>query len=252
MRGRIDLSIEGGVARLMLNNPERHNSLTGSVIGQLLDHLEAIEGEVGVRVLIITGAGNTTFCSGMSLSQIQSGKIDSDLFETLANRLVSLPIPKIAAMNGSAYGGGVEIGLCCDFRIGVNGMKAMVPAAKFGLCYPVNGIQRYVDRLGVGPAKRFLVAAEPIEAQDLLRIGYLQQVCEPDELPESVDELARRITELAPLAVSAMLNMCYLADNRSLNEQQAREWIDQCNASDDLQEGLSAALEKRKPEFRGR
>ena len=245
------MSIEGGVARLVLNNPERHNSLTASVIEQFLGHLGRIEKEPGIRVLIVTGAGDRTFCSGMSLSQIQSGAIDPDLFDRLSDRLVSLPIPKIAAMNGSAYGGGAEIGLCCDFRIGVTGMKVMVPAAKFGLCYPVRGIQRYVDRLGVGPAKRILVTAEPLETRELLQISYLQEVCEPGNLPGRADDLARHITELAPLAVSAMLNICYQAANRSVDEQQARALIEKCNASDDLREGLQAALEKRQPDFRG-
>jgi enoyl-CoA hydratase/carnithine racemase len=173
----INLTIEGAVARVTLDHPERHNALTRSGLEQLHEHLQQIENDAGLRVLVVTGAGDRTFCSGASLDQVQAGAVDGEAFQAVADRLAALPIPKLAAMNGSAYGGGAELGLCCDFRYGVEGMKLRVPAASFGLCYPPAGIRRYVSRLGVDSAKRILVAAEPFEAAELLRIGYLHRVC---------------------------------------------------------------------------
>jgi enoyl-CoA hydratase/carnithine racemase len=178
--------------------------------------------------------------------------MDGERFEILADRLAALPVPKIAAMNGSAYGGGVEIGLCCDFRIGVHGMTAVVPAARFGLCYPGNGIRRYVNTLGPGPAKRLLVAAETLDAQELVQIGYLHKVTGQSQLTQEVDRWAQRLAGLAPLAVRAMLRACDQAASGNWDDHRVREWMAQCDGSDDLQEGLRAAAEKRPPAFRGR
>jgi len=248
----IRLALEGPVARLTLDHPERHNALTRAGLEQMHGYLQAIEENADLRVVIVTGTGDRTFCSGASLDQVQAGAVDGESFQAVADRLAALPIPKLAVMNGSAYGGGAELGLCCDFRFGVEGMRLRVPAASFGLCYPPAGIRRYVDRLGVGAAKRILVAAETLEAAELLRIGYLHRVCTREELPEVAELRARELSELAPLAVRAMLAICDGAADGSLDEARARQWVDRCNASADLQEGLRAALEKRKPQFRNR
>ncbi len=248
----IHLSIEGPVAQLTLDYPERHNALTRSGLEQMHTHLGQIENNSAVRVLIIGGAGDRTFCSGAALDQVRAGVIDGEAFQHMADRLAALSIPKIAAMNGSAYGGGVELGLCCDFRCGVEGMKIRVPAASFGLCYPPNGIHRFVSRLGVDAAKRILVATETLEAEELLRIGYLHRVCTVGDLPGVVREQAQSLAALAPLAVRAMLTLIADAAEGNADETLARQWVKRCNESEDLREGLRAALEKRTPQFSGK
>jgi len=247
----IRLTIEGSVARLTLDHPERHNALTRDGLEQVHAHLEKIEGDAELRALVVTGAGDRTFCSGASLDQVRAGAVDGESFQAVADRLAALPIPKLAAMNGSAYGGGVELGLCCDFRFGVEDMKIRVPAASFGLCYPPAGIRRYVTRLGVDTAKRILVAAESLGAAELLRLGYLHRVCRAEELPVLADEWGRQLSRLAPLAVRAMLTICNGVAEGSLDTGQVREWVARSNASQDLREGLQAALEKREPNFSG-
>jgi len=247
----IDLSVEGPIARLTLDYPERHNALTRRGIEQMHARLEQIGNSASVRVLVITGTGDRTFCSGAALDEVQAGAIDGEAFQRMADRLAALPIPKVAAMNGSAYGGGAELGLCCDFRCGVEGMKIRVPAASFGLCYPPGGIHRYVTRLGVDAAKRILVATEPLDAAELLRIGYLHRLCAPGELRGVVDAWARSLAALAPLAVRAMLEIIDRSTAGLPDEALARQWVRRCNESNDLREGLQAALAKRTPEFSG-
>lgn len=248
----IDLQVEGPVARLTLDYPERHNALTRSGLEQMQAYLDELGNDPAVRVLILTGTGDRTFCAGAALDEVQAGAIDGDAFQSMADRLAALPIPKIAAMNGSAYGGGAELGLCCDFRCGVEGMKIRVPAASFGLCYPPNGIRRYVTRLGPGAAKRILVATEVLDAGELLRIGYLQRVCAAGELDGVVSEWARNLAALAPLAVRAMLTLIDRTADGLFDEESARQWVRRCNESDDLREGLEAALAKRPPTFTGK
>lgn len=247
----IRLNIEGPVARLTLDHPERHNALTRDGLEQFQAHLQQIENDTALRVLVVTGTGDRTFCSGASLDQVRAGAVDGESFQIVADRLAALPIPKVAALNGSAYGGGVEIGLCCDFRVGVEGMKIRVPAASFGLCYPPAGIRRYVSRLGVDAAKRILVAAETLDATELLRIGFLQQVCSRADLLTVADAMALQLSRLAPLAVRGMLAICNGAAEERLDEREARRWVERCNGSNDLREGLQAVLEKREPDFGG-
>jgi enoyl-CoA hydratase/carnithine racemase len=248
----VTLEVEEAIATITLNIPKKHNALDGDNIQQFCDHLDSIKESSDVRVLIVTGAGVKTFCAGAALNELGSGAIDGDHFTGMTEKLATLPQATIAAFNGSAYGGGSEIGLACDFRIGIHGMRVFVPPARIGLCYPLRGIERFVQILGVATAKRLLVASEEFNAEQLLDIGYLTELTDRGELNNKVKALAERITGYAPLAVQAMKQICNDVAGGQLDRQQAQEVIQHCNNSDDLQEGLRAQREKRVAEFTGK
>jgi enoyl-CoA hydratase/carnithine racemase len=248
----VDLSITGHLATLILNIPTRHNALDGDNIRQVCEHLATVAANPEVRVLIITGSGDKTFCAGAALDQLGSGAIDGDRFTDMTDRIAAMRIPTIAAFNGSAYGGGSEIGLACDFRIGIEGMRVFVPPARIGLCYPVRGIERFVNTLGLTTAKRLLVASEEFNAEQLLAIGYLTQLVSRAELPGAVDALAQRLAGYAPLAVQAMKAICQQVASIDYDRQSAIALAKACNNSEDLQEGLQAQKDKRPPVFQGK
>ena len=248
----VQLASSGPIGRISLNNPDKHNALTLEDIEQFKAVLEAVTANSKLRVLIITGAGDQTFCAGASLGQLSSGDLDGNRFEALTDQLATVPIPTIAALNGSAYGGGAEIGMCCDYRIGVHGMRVMIPAARFGLCYPPNGIQRYVHKLGPSTAKRLLMASEELDCQSLLSLGYLTHLVAPEQLQRKSEKLAVDICKLGPIAVRAMKALCQQAAAGPLHPEETRQLVQTCNQSEDLKEGLLAKTEKRDPVFKGR
>ncbi len=243
---------EGHIGYLTLNNPERHNSLGKQELEALHDYLEALERDEQVRVLLVTGSGDKTFCAGASLQELGSGEITGDRFQEVTDRLAALPIPTIAALNGNVFGGGVEMALSCDFRIGVEGSRMRVPAAAIGLCYPLSGINRFVERLGVNLAKRILVAAEEFDAEAMLHIGFLDHLVLANQLEAFSQEMAHRIGELAPLAVQAMKSILQQAAAGGIDADIAQGLSRRCQASEDLQEGFLAQREKRPPRFSGR
>jgi enoyl-CoA hydratase/carnithine racemase len=247
----IHFSVREQIACIRLDNPAKHNALTVADINCFIAHLETIEETPAIRVLVVTGSGDKTFCAGASLEELSSGTLNSKHFERLTDRLASLTIPTLCALNGSAFGGGAEMGLCCDFRIGVHGMMLMVPAARFGLCYPPSGIQRYVQSLGLTAAKRLLVTSEEFDGDSLLGLGYLTHLVEPAALQSTTRKLAESICELAPLAVSAMKQICDQSASGSIDETVATALAERCHHSRDLQEGLRAKQEKRSPVFSG-
>ena len=141
-------SREGHIGRLTINVPERHNSLGREQLVAIQEHLEAIGADRQVRVLVLTGAGDKTFCAGASLQELGAGEIGADCFRSAATRLANFPVPTICALNGNVFGAGVELALSCDFRLGVEGSRMRVPAAAIGICYPSSGVQRLVQGLG--------------------------------------------------------------------------------------------------------
>jgi enoyl-CoA hydratase/carnithine racemase len=155
-------------------------------------------------------------------------------------------------INGSVFGGGAELALSCDFRIGVNGSLLRVPAASLGLCYPPAGIKRFVERLGANVARRMLVASETLSADELFRIGFLDYLVVEAGLDERVDELTVHLAGLAPLAVAAMKELVRDAERGTMDEQHAAALAVRCAESADLREGLAAQKEKRPPRFVGR
>jgi enoyl-CoA hydratase/carnithine racemase len=245
------LATDGHVARIVLDRPERHNALGAEDLESFRAQLAAVEADESIRVLIVTGSGDT-FCSGASLDQIESGEMSGRLFETLTEDLASVRVPTICALNGSVYGGGTEIALCCDFRIGVVGSRLSVPAARLGICYPASGLKRYVDSLGPGVTRRVMLAGEELNGDEMLRSGFLNRLVAPADLPAATHELASRLASLAPLAVQAMKRILRALSTAALDAAETRELVARCEGSEDLKEGLRARREGRGAEFRGR
>jgi enoyl-CoA hydratase/carnithine racemase len=242
----------GQVGRLVLNNPQRHNSLGLEQLVAIQARLAQVVADKQVRVLIITGIGEKTFCAGASLQELSEGHIGDDAFQQMTSQLADLAIPTICAMNGDVFGGGVELAVSCDFRIGIEGCRMRVPAAAIGLCYPLKGINRFVECLGVNLTKRILVASEEFPANTLLEIGFLDHLVLQQNLHGFVNNFAQHIAGLAPLAVQSMKRILRQAAVGTINPEVAMELSTRCLASQDLQEGFAAKREKRSPRFTGR
>lgn len=248
----IRLDIDGPVARLTLDRPERHNALDAAGVSRFLECLDAVESTGSVRVLVLAGNGSSTFCAGAALDQMESGEMSGEIFDELTGRLAAFPVPTVGVLDGSVYGGGAELGLCCDFRLGADDIQLSVPAARLGVCYPVGGLTRYVERLGLGTASRILLANEVMDSLELERVGYLTHRVARHDLPGVVDELVERLASLAPLAVQSMKGILLAIAAGKLDAGAADLAIGRCSDSNDLKEGLAAHRERRTPKFEGR
>jgi len=245
------LTIDGPVARIVLDRPERHNALEAEDLRLFRQHLATVETDSSLRVLVLTGSGERTFCSGASLDQIESGEMSGRIFETLTADLAATRLPTVCALNGSVYGGGVELALCCDFRIGITGSRMSVPASRLGICYPVSGLRRYLDTLGPSVTRRIMLAGEELDADEMLRVGFVDRLVAREELEAATDELAAQLASGAPLAVRAMKRILRELTLGTLDPDEAEDLVGQCESSVDLKEGLLARREGRPPEFRG-
>ncbi|KPF59223.1 3-hydroxybutyryl-CoA dehydratase [beta proteobacterium AAP51] len=250
---------EDGCATLTLQRPQHHHRLQREDLLALQDHFRTLAAQPAARVLVITASG-PVFCSGFHLGELEEAggaSAHPRLFEHTVDLLESLPLPTVARLNGSVYGGATDLALACDFRVGVQGMELRMPAARLGLHYYPSGLQRYVSRLGLQAAKRLFLLAQAVPAEELLRIGYLDALVPAAELDSATRALVQALQAGAPLAVQGMklsLNETAAAEGGGAQTQAANmaERVARCAASDDLREGLAAWAQKRAPRFTGR
>ena len=236
---------------LQLNRPTEHNRLDPLDV----DAMHEVFGQAQTEqpaALVITGSGPRTFSSGYTLSAITS-ELDSR-FEDMLDRLETLPLLTIAAINGGLYGGATDLALCCDIRIGVTGMKMFMPAAKFGLHYYPGGLKRYVHRLGLPTASRLMLTAMTMHDQELLRVGYLTELVAPDELAQRVEAYTGAAIENEPGVVAAMksqirLLAAQLSDSALAELEQAMQKANENSLSSEaLHSRVAAQLKSpRKP-----
>ncbi len=254
VEGAPTLAIDGsGCATITLNRPHHLNRLHREDLLALRGHLQQLRTAPAVRLLVLTATGRA-FCAGFNLDELGQADAalqDPQLFEHTVDALEALPLPTVARLNGSVYGGATDLALACDFRIGVQGMELRMPAAHLGLHYYPSGLQRYVSRLGLAAAKRLFLLAPTLDAAELLRIGYLDAAPEPEALDAQVDELVTRLLAGAPLAVNGMKQSLNEIARGDSNTGRIREREAVCAASADLREGLLAFNERRAPRFSG-
>lgn len=252
MTATIEYELSDSIGVLRICREDTHNSLGRDELETLDSILVAVDSDPEIRVLIVTGEGRQTFCSGAYLTDLNEGRITPHGFQSVMHRLAELRVPTIARVNGNVFGGGTELALSCDFRIGVESTRLRVPAAAIGLCYPPAGVARFVAKLGANTARRMLVASETLEATELFRIGFYDYLVESSALDDRVEELALHIAGLAPLAVAAMKELVMQAESGSIEFARAQVLVQACADSDDLQEGFAAQAERRAPRFEGR
>ena len=249
------LTIDQHIATIRLRRPQVANRIELSDLDVLRAQLEQLALRPEVLVLRVVGDGRH-FCSGFNIAAIDGDAAAAAAagvgFEALAQALEDARPITIAAIHGGVYGGGTDLALACDFRIGVQGMQLRMPAARLGLHYYASGLQRFVSRLGLAAAKRLFLLAETLAADELLRIGYLDTLVPPERLDAEVDTLAATLAGHAPLALRGMKQSLNEIARGASDPARLREREAACAASADLREGLAAFAAKREPQFTGR
>lgn len=249
-----------GVAQIMLNRPDRGNGVVPEMAADLLDALTALEADNSIRVLVLTGAGKQ-FCAGADLVEFQKylaedhagaqEPYNARVLWPVTQRLVSCRLPVIAAINGGATAGGLDLALACDIRIASTTAKMGETYIKLGL-NPGNGGTYFLPRLvGSGMAAEMALTGDLFDADRALAIGLVNRVVEPDQLLNEAVALAARIAERPRLAIEATKQQLRQSWHMDLaGSMNASFWaVAALTYSDDLREGVAAALEKRAPVY---
>ncbi len=245
------LEVAHPVATLTLRRPESANRLEPDDLKTIIAHLAAANRDPGVLVLQIRGEGKH-FCSGYDISSLAAQAGDPVGFEDMADAVEAARSVTIAVVHGGAYGGGTDLALACDFRIGTHAAEMFMPAARLGLHYYRGGLERYVTRLGLDTAKRLCLTAERIDAQAMRACGFLTELVSADELDASVRRLTDTLAAMAPLALLGMKKHLNRIARGTLDVASLDADIARAAGSDDIQEGAAAWIAKRSPKFTGR
>ena len=252
MSDHLRLDIDGQRATITIDRPDKRNILEVADLDHFRTLLDDVDGASEVRALVVTGSGEKAFSAGFAHGDVATTDWRDNPIEKLTNRLEDTRVPTVCAFNGAVYGGAGDLALACDFRIGVAGMKFAMPAARLGVFYNVSGIRRFAARLGPGSARRLLLADETMDADELLRIGYLDWLVPREALQPRVDALVEALAGVAPGAVQGMKRALVEIQRGALDENRVAQEILASFASADMKEGLAAFAERRKPKFIGR
>jgi enoyl-CoA hydratase/carnithine racemase len=253
---QIMVTDEGGVATVTLNRPERYNALGSRIVEELGEVLTEIETSGRIRAVILTGAGERAFCSGVDLKE--RAEMDADerwahnrALGAFAERLARLQLPTIAAINGLAFGGGLEITLACDFRIAAEGAKFALPEVGIGIVPGAGGTQRLPRLVGPTRAKELILTGRRVDAQTALTMGLVSKIVSPGSLMDEARTLAEEMCANSPLALAYAKAAVDLALETPIEQGLRYETaaIRATLSSEDYGIGLSAFAQKRKPSF---
>lgn len=246
------------IAVLTVNRADKLNALNSAVHREGVAALDELAGDETVRVVIIKGAGEKAFVAGADISEFVENTPEAQrnvmLSRSLFNAINEFPKPVIAMINGFCLGGGNELAMACDLRIASERSKFAQPEINLGIMCGGGGTQRLTRLIGETRAMQLILTGDMIDAATALQFGLVNAVHSAEELEAKTMELAGKIAEKAPIALRYSKEAVKLASRSNLDEGLRRE-IDLfalCFATEDKQEGVSAFLEKRKPEFKGK
>lgn len=249
----------GGVHTITIKRPSKLNALNRQTLQELYGAIIDASGDDKVRVIVLTGHGDKAFVAGADISEIrEQTPLDARRFsqfgQDLMSMIESLDKPVIAAINGYALGGGMELALACHLRIASGKARLGLPEVKLGIMPGFGGTQRLVRLVGPTLALELALSGEPITAERAYELGLVNRVVAADELDQAVQALAAPLAQAAPESVRGILQATLQGAQINLEAGLALETarFALCCATEDMREGTSAFLEKRQPEFSGR
>ncbi len=247
-------------AILTFNRPEVRNALSFATIDEALEAVRDADADSTIRVLIVTGSGDKAFISGADIGELKERNTYTEMEERSGRRRVltklleTMSKPSIAAINGFATGGGLEVAMACTIRIAADNAKVGLPEINLGIMPGNGGTQRLPRLVSKGQAMEMVLTGELIDAGEAQRIGLVNHVVPQSGLMGKAREIATKIAAKSPLAVMAAKDAINTGVNMGLAEAleyEARTFAILCG-SEDKKEGVGAFLEKRKPVFNGR
>lgn len=250
---------ENGLLTITINRPDKLNALNKKTIGELNSALSAAITDDTVKAIILTGAGQKAFVAGADISEfanysVEQGKaLSADGHIQLFDLLQNLTKPVIAAINGFALGGGLELAMACHIRVAADTAKMGLPEVSLGVIPGYGGTQRLTQLVGKGKALEMILTADMITAQDALTWGLINHITTPETLLAKCIEVATKICTRSPSAVASAIRSVNASFQDGVNGFEVEiEEFGKCFATEDFKEGTTAFLEKRKPNFTGK
>lgn len=246
------------IATLTINRPSKLNALNVATIKELHDALSALEADTSTRVIILTGSGEKAFVAGADIAEfahfsVQEGaQLAARGQELLFDFVEKLRTPVIAAINGFALGGGLELAMSCHLRVASDNAKMGLPEVSLGVIPGYGGTQRLPQLVGKGRAMEMIMTAGMIAAEEAYRIGLVNHVVPQPELLTFCNSIAEKILKNSPAAISQAIKAVNANFTEGVNGFETEiKSFGKCFGTEDFKEGTSAFLEKRKPEFKG-
>ena len=248
-----------GVRIITINRPNQLNALNKSTINELSDLLDKSEVDTQIKAIILTGSGEKAFVAGADIKEFSDFNIDQGAalskegHEKLFDKLENLSTPVIAAVNGFALGGGLELAMSAHIRVASDNAKMGLPEVSLGVIPGYGGTQRLAQLVGKGRANELILTAGMISAEDAYRIGLVNHVVPQSELLATCQKMASRISRNSPRAISHAIKSVNAGFKDGVNgfDTEVSEF-GKCFGTEDFKEGTSAIIEKRKPVFTGK
>jgi enoyl-CoA hydratase/carnithine racemase len=241
------------VARLTIDNPAKRNALDHGILDALAESVPGLD----ARCLLLTAAG-PVFSAGYDIGDLdEAAALVAHPFHAAIEALEAFPYPSVAALNGHAIGGGLELALACDLRLASEDAKVGMPPARLGLVYSHTGLRKFVDAIGAPRTRELFYTARNVSARTALQWGLVNEVVAPERLASHAVEYAAGIAGHAPLSLAGNKRTLreLLAAEGALDPDVERELValrEACFRTEDFFEGVRAFAEKRAPRWRGR
>jgi len=218
-KGTIELQISENVANITIVRPAKRNAFDERLIDIFVETVSSLT-QRDIRAVVLTGDGNDSFCAGYDITDIDPDQsLDLPLpdlrFERVIDALKQIPVPIIAALNGDAYGGGLDLALACDFRVARKGIRVAMTPCRLGLVYSASGISRFIAKLGSQTTRNLFLTARTFSDKQAITHGIIDELVEETELTARVQQLTKAIIANAPLAVLGTKYTIDMVENSS-------------------------------------